>query len=90
MPRVVMLDRGHGIITNGKIRPVGFAGEKNPDAGIKPVGVSVARINQKIRPVAQLHVKPFREQLEQIIVRLAEIGQEVAEIDADFFHFLNW
>ena len=80
MPLIIQFYGCDGIITFGKIGQVGLARKENPHPGIKAVGVSVTGINQKIRLVAQLHVKPFREQLEQIIIGLAEIGQEVAEI----------
>jgi hypothetical protein len=53
---------------------------------MQPMFVAVAGVNQKIRLVAQFHVKPLRQYFEQKIIRLAEIGRKVTEIDADFFH----
>jgi hypothetical protein len=48
--------------------------------------VPVTLVNQEIRLVAQFHLKSFRQQLDEKIIRLAEVVVEVAEIDADFFH----
>jgi hypothetical protein len=52
--------------------------------------VPVRGVNQEVRIAGQFHVKPLRQQLEQIIVRLAEVGKAVAKIYADFSRLHRW
>jgi hypothetical protein len=53
---------------------------------MKTVFLPVTIVNQKVGLVAQFHVKSLYQQLEQKIVRLAEVVVKIAKVYADFFH----